>query len=122
MPLRYLLDENQRGVLRQVIQRHNARGIDLLDVVCVGDIDELPLGVNDPTILNWAEQEQRILITFDKSTMPVYLANHLAEGRHSPGIFMLSRDSRPPEVLEFLVLAAFASDPEEWRDTIRYIP
>lgn len=31
MPLRFLLDENQRRVLWHVIQRHNARGIDPID-------------------------------------------------------------------------------------------
>src|SRR5437868_5483586 len=104
MPLKYLLDENQRGVLWQVVQRHNARGIDPLDVVRVGDVDGLALGVDDPTVLIWAEQNARILVTFDKSTMPGHFASHLAGGRHSPGIFMLARDGRPLEVLEFLVL------------------
>jgi hypothetical protein len=81
MPLRYLLDENQRGPLWHVIQRHNARGLDPLDVVRVGDVPELPLGVDDPSILRWAEQEQRILVTFDKSTTAGHLANHLSGGR-----------------------------------------
>jgi len=48
MPLRYLLDENQRGVLWHVIQRHNARGIDPIDTVRVGDTPDLPLGTDDP--------------------------------------------------------------------------
>ncbi len=64
MPLRYLLDENQRGVLWHVIQRHNARGIDPIDTVRVGDLPELPLGTEDPVILRWAQREQRILVTF----------------------------------------------------------
>jgi hypothetical protein len=47
MPLRYLLDENQRGVLWHVIQRHNARGVDPIDAVRVGDLPELPLGADE---------------------------------------------------------------------------
>lgn len=70
MPLRYLLDENQRGVLWHVIQRHNARGIEPIDALRVGDVPDLPLGSDDAAILNWAEREQRILVTFDKSTNP----------------------------------------------------
>src|SRR5262245_43139488 len=69
MALRFLLDENQRGVLWNVIQRHNVRGIDPLDAVRVGDPSDLPLGAEDPAVLRWAEREQRILITSDKSSM-----------------------------------------------------
>jgi hypothetical protein len=119
--LRYVLDENQRGILWLVIQRHNARGIDPLDVVRVGDVEDLPLGADDATILAWAERHDRILVTYDRSTMPDHLRRHLEGGRHCPGVFMLARDSRAPGVLEFLVLAAYASEPAEWRDWIKYL-
>jgi hypothetical protein len=119
--LRYLLDENQRGLLWQVIQRHNTRQLDPLDALCVGDLPELPLGAEDPDILMWAEAHERILVTFDKSTMPGHLSDHLAGGHHCPGIFMVRRTMRPLAALEFLVLAAYASEPAEWRDRIKYL-
>lgn len=72
-------------------------------------------------LLRWAEREQRILVTFDKSTMSQHLADHLAAGNHCPGIFMVSRESKPVEVLEFLVLAAHASEAAEWQDWINYL-
>ena len=121
MPLRYLLDENQRGVLWHVIQRHNARGIDPLDAVRVGDPTDLPLGSEDPAILLWAERVDRILVTFDRSSMTQHLTEHLAAGNHCPGIFMVSSESKPVWVLEFLVLAAYASEPAEWLDWIKYV-
>ena len=121
MPLRYLLDENQRGVLWHVIQRHNARGIDPIDAVRVGDAPDLPLGSDDPTILRWAEREERILVTFDRSSMGQHLGDHLAAGNHSPGVFLIHCDSKPVEVVEFLVLAAYASESSEWRDWIKYV-
>src|SRR5947209_10349802 len=121
MPLRYLLDENQRGVLWHLIQRHNARGIDPIDAVRVGDAPDLPLGSGDPAILRWAEREHRILVTFDKSSMSRHLSEHLGAGNHCPGIFMVSVDSKPIQVLEFLVLAAHASEATEWLDWIKYV-
>src|SRR5262249_1805674 len=121
MPPRYLLDENQRGVLWHVIQRHNARGIDPIDAVRLGDAPDLPLGSDDPAILRWAEREQRVLVTFDRSTMTKHLTDHLAAGQHCPGIFMISSDSKPVAVLDFLVLAAYASEPAEWLDWIKYV-
>ena len=120
MPLRYLLDENQRGVLWHVILRHNARGIDPIDALRVGDVADLPLGSDDPTILLWAEREQRILVTFDRSSMRQHLTEHLAVGNHSPGIFMVLPDSKVVRIVEFLVIAAYASEPAEWLDWIKY--
>src|SRR5437870_3756285 len=121
MLLRYLLDENQRGVLWHVIQRRNARGVDPIDAVRVGDAPDIPLGSDDQTILRRAEREQRILVTFDKSSMNRHLSAHLAGENHCPGIFMVSTESKPVEVLEFLVLAAHASEPAEWLDWIKYL-
>jgi hypothetical protein len=121
MPLRFLLDENQRGVLWHVIQRHNARGIDPIDAVRVGDAPDLPLGSQDSAILRWTEREQRILVTFDKSSMNQHLREHLAAGNHCPGIFMVPTESKPVQVLDFLVLAAHASEPAEWVDWIKYL-
>jgi hypothetical protein len=34
---------------------------------------------------------------------------------------MIATDSKPLEVLEFLVLAAYASAPAEWQDWIKYL-
>jgi hypothetical protein len=96
--------------------------LDALDVVRVGDDAVLPLGTLDPVILRWGEENGRILVSFDKSTLPRHLAEHLAAGHHCPGIFMVSGSSRPPDILEFRVLAAHASDAAEWQDTIRYVP
>lgn len=121
MPLRFLLDENQRGVLWHVIQQHNARGIDPIDAVRVGDITNLPLGSNDLAILRWAEREERILVTFDRSSMSGHLGEHLAAGNHSPGVFMVSCDSKPVDVVAFMVLAAHASESSEWRDWIKFV-
>jgi hypothetical protein len=122
MALRFLLDENQRGVLWHVIQRHNARGLKPLDAVRVGDPPDLPLGIADPGLLRWTERQGRILVSFDKSTLPAHLAHHLALGCSCPGIILVSRAMPAPALLEYLVLAAYASDPSEWINVIRYLP
>jgi hypothetical protein len=122
MPLTYLGDENLPGRLRRAIQRHNARGVLPLDYLRTGEPDDLPLGSTDPAILLWIEQHGRILLTLDERSMPKYLAQHLQDGRHVPGIFMVQPSSKMADVLDFLVLAAYASDVSDWRDQIRYIP
>jgi hypothetical protein len=46
--------------------------VDILNVVCVGQFDDLPFSADDPAILLWAERQGRILITEDKTTMPAH--------------------------------------------------
>src|ERR1700682_247658 len=106
MPLRFLLDEHLRRRLWRAVVSHNAAGIDLLDVMRVGDPVDLPLGSVDPDMLVWAEREHRILISRDKRTLPTHLVNHLNAGRHSPGIFIILPGCAIPLVLSFLALAA----------------
>ncbi len=63
MALRFVLDENQRGLLWRAVVRHNQRGLHVLDVVRVGDPSDLPLGSIDAEILLWCEREDRILVS-----------------------------------------------------------
>lgn len=121
MPLRFLLDEHLRGPLWRAIQRRNATGEIRIDATRVGDLPDLPLGAGDREILVWAEREERILITADKSTMVQHLEEHLRAGRRSPGIFMILPGAALRDVLEFIALASLYSDPEEWRDRIEFL-
>jgi hypothetical protein len=121
MPLQFLLDENIPGSIRTAIDRHNDVGQDFLDVIRVGETDDLPLGSTDRSILIWCEQQDRLLITKDTSTIPAHFAEHLAAGRSCPGIFMLAKGISITLLVEYLILVAYASESMEWRDRIEYI-
>ncbi|HSU67868.1 MAG TPA: hypothetical protein VLJ39_13410 [Tepidisphaeraceae bacterium] len=121
MALAFLLDENQRGLLWRYLRLHNAKKLLPLDAVSVGDAPDLPLGSDDPTLLLWAEREKRILISADRATLASHLDAHLKNGHTSPGIFLV-RAVPLTEIVEFLVLAAYASEPAEWHNRITFIP
>jgi hypothetical protein len=121
VPLRYLLDEHLRGPLGRAMEQHNAAGGSAIDAVRVGDRPDLPLGSGDPELLRWAEREGRILVSWDKRSLPGHLARHLQAGHHVPGIFLLREHFTIPQVLAYLVQAA-ATDPLGWQDRIAYIP
>jgi hypothetical protein len=53
--------------------------------------------------------------------MPVHLRDHLAEGRHVPGIVLLDEALRIGEIVEALLLIWGASFPEEYRDSFVYV-
>lgn len=120
--LRYVLDENLRGVLWRAIQQHNSQSGFPIDAVRVGDPPDLPLGTVDPDILIWAEREARIFVSLDKRTLPGHLAQHLQQGRHSPGIFIVSRSSTLKDILDYLMYSAYAGHPLDYADGIRFIP
>jgi hypothetical protein len=121
MALAYLVDENLRGLLWQYLRRHNARGVNPLDILRVGDPADLPLGTDDAEILHWCERENRILISRDEQTIVGHMNDHIAGGGRCPGIFLV-RDAPVSEVVEFLVCAGHASEPVEWENQVTFIP
>jgi hypothetical protein len=122
MALAFLLDEHLRGPLWQAVLQHNLRGGDWLDVVRVGDPPDLPLAADDSAILRWAEREKRILVTEDRQTMARHLRDHLAAGRHLPGIVSIRPDQSMRLVIECLVLIAQAGEPGDFADAVTHIP
>jgi hypothetical protein len=122
MPLAFVLDENLRGPLWQAILRHNLRGNYPLNVVRVGDLDDLPLSFDDTKILAWAEANGRLLITEDRHTMAIHLQHDLQAGRHSPGILVARGDVPMRDLVECLSLIAHVGEPAEFSDVITYVP
>jgi hypothetical protein len=122
MPIRFVVDENQRGQLWRAIRDHNAQGGQSIDAVRVGDQPDLPLGIDDPALLVWAEQADRILVTADRQTMIAHLSDHRAAGHHSPGIFIIRKNSPLGVLVAFLALAAGEDDEGQWRDRVEFIP
>jgi hypothetical protein len=118
-----VLDEHLRGGgLWQIIQRHNAQGINPLDAVRVGDPPDLPRGTLDPDLLIWAEREGRILLSRDYTSLPGHLVQHLQAGHHSPGILLLRRRTSLSAVLGDPIVTAHAGDAADFQDAIRSIP
>jgi hypothetical protein len=122
MALRYVLDEDLRGVLWRAIQRHNRTDPEPIDVVRVGDLPDLPLGTPDPDILEWAERAGRVVVSHDQKTMGGHLQDHLQAGNHLPGLFLIRPRCALSQVLGILVEAAYRSDPLSWQDRVEFIP
>jgi hypothetical protein len=122
MALRFLVDENLRGPLWAAINRVNAGRALPLEIACVGEKPELPLGISDPEVLLRGEQHGFVLISNDLRTMPGHFAAHLASGRLSPGVFLIALPVSIPEILEALFYYADAADDDTWSGQILFIP
>jgi hypothetical protein len=87
----------------------------------VGDLPEIPLGTTDPDLIRWPAANDSIIISLDSATLPKHLREHLLAGSYSPGIFIV-RGLLNTVLAEWLVLAAYASEPGEWRDRVTFVP
>ncbi|MEM9540355.1 MAG: DUF5615 family PIN-like protein [Cyanobacteria bacterium P01_E01_bin.42] len=118
MSIKYLIDENLSSLYKEQLSSY------LPDraILKIGDPDVPCEGTLDPEILIWCEANDFILVTNNRSSMPIHLAEHLTQDRHIPGIFVLRRKFTIGQILNELVLIAQAGDPEEYRDRISYIP
>src|SRR2546422_1074344 len=114
--LRLLIDQDlDHDILRALIRR-----IPQLDVVTAFEIG---MGrATDPDLLAWAAQEKRILITHDKTTMPVHAANLIRDGKNMAGLIIVSRRLALHQVLDDLELIITCSEGDEWNNVIQYLP
>ncbi|MBY0503011.1 MAG: DUF5615 family PIN-like protein [Bryobacteraceae bacterium] len=79
-------------------------------------------GVPDPEVLELAAQQGRIPVTHDRRTMVDHFRSRLAEGKASPGVFLVTQSARIGEVVDALVMVWAASEAGEWENQLRYLP
>lgn len=91
-----------------------------LDIVRVQDIGLS--GADDSTILEWAAQENRALLTHDVSTITKYAYERVKAGKKMPGVFEVSRAIQVGVAIEDILLLAEGSLDNEWEGQIRYLP
>lgn len=121
MPLRFLIDEDILG-LADALREFSSAAMIEVDVVAVGDVDGPQRGTNDLQLLAWAEQNDRVIVTADRSTMQRWLGDHLRSGSRSPGVFILQVHAAHRDILAFLTLAAEVGLPEEFENQVVWIP
>jgi len=118
MALKYLIDENVNPIYPNQIR---LREPDII-IKVVGEPKTPPKSTLDPEILCWCEDNNFVLGTNNRTSMPVHLADHITDNRHVPGIFILNPNLSIGENVEELILAALASEDDEYQDRIVYLP
>ncbi len=117
MTVRFLTDEDLDARIIQGL-RSREPAIDILDVKTAG-----LRGTKDPVLLELAARQGRILISHDRETMTQHFYKRLAAGKPAPGLFIVPQQpSAIGEVVESLLLVWTASQAEEWRNQITYLP
>lgn len=78
-------------------------------------------GIDDVHVLALAASAGRILVSHDYHTMPEHSAAFLAGGQRSPGVMPLHQTLPVAQAIEALLVWE-ASAPNEWEDTLTYLP
>jgi Domain of unknown function (DUF5615) len=114
--MRFLADENfnnqiTRGVLRQ---RQN------LNIVRVQDIGLSE--ADDPTVLEWAATQGRVVLTHDVTTMTKFAYDRIQASQSMPGLFELSRRIPVGLAITEILLLDECSLEGEWEGQVRFLP
>ena len=78
-------------------------------------------GLKDPEVLRIAADSARILVSQDRRTMPTHFARFTA-GAQSPGVILLREGISISTAIEELILIWSASEAEEWKGRLVWIP
>lgn len=92
----------------------------MLDIVRVQDVGLL--NADDPNILDWAAQENRILLTHDVATITMYAYSRIEKLLPMPGVIEVIATAPIGRVIDDLELFALCAQPEECKDRILFIP
>lgn len=114
--LRLLSDENFNGdIIRGLFLRQPN-----LDLFRVQDVSLQE--VDDPTILAWAANNDRILLTHDRATMPDFAYERLVRKETMTGLFVVNDRMPIRQAINELLLLINCSKQSEWKGIVLYLP
>jgi predicted nuclease of predicted toxin-antitoxin system len=114
--IRLLADENfNNNIVRGVKLREP--GVDLVRIQDVG-----LSGAGDPSVLEWAAEHERVLLTHDVATITAFAYERIRAGKPMPGVFEVSATVCLRSAIDDIVLLAICSKHGEWEAQVRYLP
>jgi hypothetical protein len=114
--IRLLADENFNGdIVRGLLLRRPD-----FDIVRVQDVGLS--GSDDAEILGWAAEQDRILLSHDRASVPDDAYERIKAGDPMPGVFLLgARFPVGPAIQEILLIEA-CSEQWEWSGLVAHLP
>lgn len=109
-------DENFNNAIVRGLIRINPD----LDIVRVQDVGLS--STDDPEILEWAANEDRVLLTHDVATITKYAYERVEAGKYMPGVIEVSRKVSLGTAIEEILYVADVCDHGELDGQIVYLP
>jgi len=79
-------------------------------------------GEEDPIVLEWAAQHDRIILTHDARTMPSHAYARVRAGLSMAGVCVVPQTLPMGRTIEDLVIVIECSTKEDWDNQVRYLP
>ena len=114
--LRFLADENFDSAILRGLLRRNA----VLDIIRVQDHGLS--NTEDPLILEWAAQNDRIVLSHDLRTMPDFAYQRVARQQKMPGLVVMRPDIRVGIAINDILLIANCLSPQEIANGVLRLP
>jgi len=114
--VRWLADENFNSDILRALYRGNP------DIDIVRAQDAGLTGVDDETLLAWAAEQDRVLLTHDVATITAHAYTRVTKGLPMPGVFEVKRGISIREVADDVLLVTVCSLPGEWEGQVCYLP
>ena len=114
--LSFLTDEDFNEKIVRGLLRRNP-DLDIVTVKSAG-----LSGKDDPTLLEWAASQGRVVVTHDVNTMTRFAYQRVNSGKPMPGVIEVSQSVPISVAIEELLLLAEYSEPDEWQGQVQYIP
>jgi hypothetical protein len=113
---RFLADEDLRRSIVQAVRRLEP-AIEITSV-----FDEGLSGTSDVELLQVAWDQEWLVVSHDVNTMKSDAENRIATGGEIHGLFLIAQKTGTKPAAESLALIWAASEFEEWRNRIIYLP
>ena len=114
--IRFLTDENIEGAIFQALRQH----IPLIDVVRAQDVGLY--SAPDPAILEWASENNRIVLTHDVKTMVDFAYERVRSGLDMPGVAIIPASMSPGAVASELIHMTLYGLEGEWENRVFRLP
>jgi hypothetical protein len=114
--LRLLIDQD----LDHVILRALLLRVQNLDVITAHQAGLS--NASDPELLAWAAEQERVVITHDRRTMPYHATSRIARAEKIAGIIIVSRQLPLSRVIDDLEIIVSCSDMIEWENIVKQLP
>ena len=112
--MRLLLDENFDNQL----MRGLAARVPEFDLVRAQDVIT---GVPDDSVLQWAAENERILLTHDKNSMPEHCRNRWDDGHSIAGIIYVEQIIPIGHAIEQILVLLNDTEQFDWIDRTEYV-
>lgn len=114
--LKFLADENFGTAILRGLLRRDAN----LNIIRVQE--QGLSSTEDPIILEWAAQNDRIVLTHDLRTMPDFAYQRIAKQQKMPGLIGMRPDIRVGIAVEDILLIAECLSPAELANGVMRLP